>query len=652
MHSPTPRVRTDFRPDINGLRAWAVVAVVLYHFHIPGFAGGFVGVDVFFVISGFLMTGLVMARLEASDFSFRDFYIARARRIVPALAVLCGVLLALGWWVLLAPDYRTLATHAISSLTFISNFKYWGEAGYFDVGSHEKWLLHTWSLSVEWQFYLALPVVMWGVWRVRPGRAAQCVVLGLGMLASFAVSIWGTSDHPSAAFYLLHTRAWELLAGGLVFFAGRQTWSGVQRKGMEMLGLGLIVVSIIGFDSGSAWPGWRAAVPVLGAALVLLAGQASLWTGSRAAQWLGDRSYSLYLWHWPLVVVLVYTGLQSEWWAVVLAVVGAVVLGDLSFRWIELPTRRGLARLQLPAAGGALVGCGAALLMVAGVVRGQDGMPGRFSEAVQVAAAEESNVNPRRTECHPHVGTSSPSCVYGGQRWAAIVLGDSHAAAVVTGVAAALVPGAGGVVQWSYSGCPFLPGVEITDSVRHGKAYQCDAFNAWALARLDTVPADIPVILVGRYIGLFGASGAARIWAGDAEGASKSDPVPELGAHITQAACRLAQRRTVYLVRPIPEFGTHVPRALARRMAWGLHDSDVSIPLARYQADNAWVIAAQDAARDQCGARILDTAAYLCRDGQCHGSAGQRPLYHDDNHLSEFGNKQLVKMFEPVFRPD
>ena len=166
-----------FRHDINGLRAWAVVAVVLYHFGVPGFAGGFVGVDVFFVISGFLMTGIIISGLERGDFSLWGFYLARARRIIPALLVLCASLLILGWFWLPNADYKMLASHVCTAVAFVSNLKFWREAGYFDAASHEKWLLHTWSLSVEWQFYILLPLgclLLWHWFGKRGVKLNSC----------------------------------------------------------------------------------------------------------------------------------------------------------------------------------------------------------------------------------------------------------------------------------------------------------------------------------------------------------------------------------------------------------------------------------------------------------------------------------------------
>ncbi|MDR3410361.1 MAG: acyltransferase [Formivibrio sp.] len=203
----------NFREDINGLRAIAVVAVVLFHFGVIGFQGGFVGVDVFFVISGFLMTYQIIGKMENETFSIFHFYAGRARRIVPALLVLCVVLIIVGWF-LLAPDaFKALGKHSLSSLLFVSNFAYWQEASYFDEAARSKWLLHTWSLSVEWQFYIIYPIAI-VVMRSLSSLQYVRIAIVISALASFAISLIYSPIYYTATFYLIPFRAWEMLGGG------------------------------------------------------------------------------------------------------------------------------------------------------------------------------------------------------------------------------------------------------------------------------------------------------------------------------------------------------------------------------------------------------------------------------------------------------
>lgn len=656
----TDHTRPNFRSDINGLRAWAVAAVVFYHFGVPGFAGGFVGVDVFFVISGFLMTGLVVKGLERGTFSVLGFYMARGRRIVPALVVLCAALLALGWFVLLPPDYKMLSTHSVYALSFLSNVEFWQEAGYFDAASHEKWLLHTWSLSVEWQFYLILPLVLLAVWRIKPGRAAQTWAIGLGLVASLAASVWVTSSNPNAAFYLLHTRAWEMLGGGLVFLlAGKPTLSATQRRWLEAAGLLMIALAITAFDKETAWPGWRAALPVVAAMLVLLANRNSPWTASALPQWLGDRSYSLYLWHWPLYVTLVYVNLDSNPWAIAGALLLTALLGHLSYVWVENTSRRWLEHQRFGAAAGGLAVAAAMVALPAVGVWSQQGVVGRFAPRIELAAAEANNFNPRREECHAIGGETSPSCIYGGTTRKVIVVGDSHANALLDGLVGSSVQSNAGVMEWTYSGCEFVADLKISPHgtlAKRGQDYQCSKFLQWVASEFLAVPSQIPVVIVGRYA--FTAMGYNESY-------SKikrpevfftkiyEKPTPEFLAeyadNMVKAACGLAKNHIVYMVRPIPEMGVNIPKNLSRRMIFGMNN-DLSISVESYRQRNAWVWAAQNAAHDQCGIKILDPTAYLCRDGRCWGSLNGVPLYVDDDHLGRVGNKMLEPMFAEVYK--
>lgn len=635
MISNQQAVKRAFRTDINGLRAWAVVAVIFFHFGLSGFAGGFVGVDVFFVISGFLMTQIIVGGLEnqvaGGGFSLLEFYLARARRIVPALLVLCAVLLLIGWFFLPSPDYGLLGRQLIWSIGFFSNVKFFGEAGYFDVASHEKWLLHTWSLSVEWQFYLVLPLMLIAVWKLRPGRAFTAAFVGVAFFASLATSVVLASREPGAAFYLLPSRAWEMLAGGLVYLLShRIVLSGKGHKAVELIGLGLIALSVALFSAKTAWPGSWALVPVMGAVLVLLAARpASIWTGSRVAQWLGTRSYSLYLWHWPIVAALFYLELQHHPLALTLGLILTLGLGHLSYAWVETPARRRMSKLRLRQAFAAIALASLVVGAPATAVRVAKGFPGRLSESVEVAAREAHNNNPRRDSCHVREGATSPSCLYGGERLRAVLIGDSHADTVANAVAAALPGTRDAVMQWSHSGCPTLIGAT---SRRGGDSedLQCEAFNAWVLEHLDDVLGEVPLIVVNR-TGLY------------------AKDVDQFAADLVESACELAKAHPVYLVRPVPEMHVNVPREMSRRIAFGLDGGEVFIPLDEYRARHAVVWAAQNEASTRCGVKILDPLPYLCREGRCYGSQDGRPLYYDSNHLSEYGNRRLVPMFAEVF---
>ncbi|MBM7037287.1 acyltransferase family protein [Vibrio ulleungensis] len=323
----------DFRQDINGLRALAVVIVVIFHFFGSALPGGFVGVDVFFVISGYLMTGIIVSRLEEQRFHLLGFYGARAKRIIPALLALCLVLFIFGNAFFNPLDLQTLNKHISSSLLFFSNFVYLTESGYFNGASHSKWLLHTWSLSVEWQFYILYPIVLAILSRYVSIRAIKFIVLIFTPIA-FAISMAITHFLPLESYFLFPSRAWQMMLGGVAFLFPLPTRiSMFTRSVMEKAGVAAIVFACFILSKNEIWPNSFALVPVGGAYLVILANNSqSFVLNNKVSQALGLWSYSIYLWHWPIVVLGYF--LESK----LLAYLGiplSLVLGFLSYSMIE-----------------------------------------------------------------------------------------------------------------------------------------------------------------------------------------------------------------------------------------------------------------------------------------------------------------------------
>lgn len=322
----------QFRTDINGLRAIAVIAVVLFHFNAAWMPGGFAGVDVFFVISGFLMSGIIFRGIEQDNFSLLKFYVARANRIIPALVGLCLILLVFGWFYLNSIDYKALGNHAASSLAFVSNIVYWQESGYFSASSYEKWLLHTWSLSAEWQFYIIYPLLLVVMRKFMSITSMKATVL-VGAILGFIFCIVVTYKWPNSAYYLLPTRAWEMMIGGVAYLYP-WTISAQKKQQLEWLGLLLIITSCFFISKDSPWPGYLALFPVAGAFFILQAHRNdSVITNNVIFQKLGTWSYSIYLWHWPLVVAIYYYSLDDVF--IYLGIVLSVLLGFLSNKYIE-----------------------------------------------------------------------------------------------------------------------------------------------------------------------------------------------------------------------------------------------------------------------------------------------------------------------------
>lgn len=454
-----------FRNDINGLRGWAVLAVVLFHFGVPGVHAGFVGVDIFFVISGFLMTAIIVKGTE-TRFSVLSFYWSRFKRIVPALFTLCLVLLALSWFYMPSADFSLLGKHVFASLLFISNLIYWREAGYFDAASHEKWLLHTWSLSVEWQFYLFYPLLILSVLKLLSPRWLLRL-LALCTLVSFAWCLWLSSNQGVAAFYSLPSRVWELTLGGMVFVAFRhRTISKVGARFLEGLGFLLMGAGLLLIADGQGWPDKMALFPVLGAAAVLAAARQGSWlTGNRALQWLGLRSYSVYLWHWPIVVGTVFLEIEPGGLSTTVGILLTLVLGEISYRWVEQPSRSMLSNVRWPVTVSVL----ASVLAVSALglfLRVEGGAGWRLPPIVKnLTQVDFDRSLYRDGTCFlrpEQKADAFSTCEDGSGEKQLLLWGDSHAAHLYAGLLAAK-PAGEQIIQRTANSCPPILGKKFPE---------------------------------------------------------------------------------------------------------------------------------------------------------------------------------------------
>ncbi|MFM4995564.1 acyltransferase family protein [Aeromonas sanarellii] len=288
------------RKDIQGLRALAVLSVVLYHFNQKYIPSGFVGVDIFFVISGFLMTSIIYNGIINKSFSLLQFYIARSKRIIPALSAVVVLLLVFGYLFIEPLTYKEIGQHSLSSLLFYSNYVYFGESGYFDQSSKEKFLLHTWSLSVEWQFYIIYPLIMTAIYRLLPVKFFRPSLLLL-FTASFLASIYITKQNSNYSYFMIATRSWEMLLGGVVCLYPISAKHST-RRAIEIIGISLIITSFFLFTEATPWPGISATIPTIGAALVITANTEKSLLSNNVLQYIGKISYSMYLVHWVILV--------------------------------------------------------------------------------------------------------------------------------------------------------------------------------------------------------------------------------------------------------------------------------------------------------------------------------------------------------------
>ncbi|MFT4274244.1 MAG: acyltransferase family protein [Pantoea sp.] len=626
----------NFRADINGLRAYAVILVLLYHVGVSGISGGFLGVDIFFVISGYLMTGIILSRLQQQRFSLSGFYASRCRRIIPPLMAMCAILLMVGYFLIPPDEYKTLSGHIAASLSFISNLVYFKEAGYFDAGSMYKWLLHTWSLSVEWQFYLLLPLAL--MFTARYLRRQFGWVMAIGAVLSFALALVVTHLHDTLAYFMLPTRAWEMLAGGLVYLAPNSRLTGQRWVILPAL-LGLIA-SAMWIDAGTTWPGVMTLIPVVLTALIIhVTANDSPLLNNRVVQPIGKASYSIYLWHWPLWVFWHLADLPVTPVSQAVLITLSLLLGGLS--WALVENKAGLLSATTPVA----LGNAALLLLAALLIVAQQGFPARAPQSVsQISQYAKQRFTAARG-CLVVNSKQSPQCTFGeGNEVNLVVLGDSHANALLSSVVASGNAASDAVVFIAQSGCPTVPDIN-----RPGRP-DCGDFVKNALTTIEEKYPQASVLIINRFsLYLHGENGSSD----DIPQYTFANEVSSLTSfqkHFTRAVKKLATHRKVFIMTPVPEFDYDVIYRMTRDAMRGKPFA-IQLPREEYLARN------QDALRmlHQVVAEIpnvtlLDATQALCDNYFCYGARGEVPLYRDSNHLSEFGNKMLGEIFAGMWR--
>jgi peptidoglycan/LPS O-acetylase OafA/YrhL len=646
-----------YRPDIDGLRALAVLAVVLFHYRVPGFGGGFVGVDVFFVISGFLITGLIQAEMQQGRFSLRRFYERRVRRIFPALfAVLIAATLAAG--IIFFPNsFVRFGKSLLATSFFAANFEFWREAGYFDVAADQKPLLHLWSIAVEEQFYLVFPALL----LLIGARSKLRLLIGVGTIfaASLAFSVWSARHAPAAGYYLLPSRMWELMLGALLAIGIVSTpKSPIARETIAASGLALIALGIFRYSPHTPFPGIAAIAPCLGTAMVVLAGESAALNRTLSLKpivFVGLISYSLYLWHWPVYVFAhaalfrAPTPLESA-----VLVAASFALAWLSWRYIETPFRNRNWRWPQPILFRRAALAMAATAACALIVVRSEGLPQRFPADIRAILAEADDHEPRMSECFGLTAgdvRNGRLCRIGGKVQAASFLlwGDSHADALIPAVqTVARREGRSGLFAGTDS-CPPLLGVKRADTAK------CEAFNN-AVAEIATSKAIREVILEARWAknaegSSFGEEpdGRVRIFDDISQGRTEAETrkVFARGLERTVRALVGAGKKVV-LVASVPEVGYPVPPMLARaKMADP--NAKLSTSAALYRERQKFVLATFARMQRRYGVQIVYPDRVLCDSAACSVALNGRPLYRDAHHLSVFGAKQLTPLLAAAF---
>lgn len=625
-----------YRPQIDGLRAVAVLAIILFHFDPRIVPGGYLGVDIFFVISGFLITSFIMADLERGAFSLLQFYERRVRRILPALFVVLAATLPFAALYLLPSQQAAHARSLLATLFFSSNILFWTETGYFTAEADLKPLLHTWSLAVEEQFYLFFPVILLALWRLGP--RVLVAALGAMFAASLIASTILAQEAPAANFYLLPSRAWELLAGALLAIA---VLRGIVHNRfadlLSLAGLGMVAGSLALFEETTPMPSALGLIPV-GGTILMIAFASERTPVGRLLAWrpmkgIGLISFSAYLWHWPVIVFARFQfgdalapGLVAGLFATVLA------LSYLTWRFVEQPFRRYGARAWMPIRPflATLAASAVGLILLT-----QDG-PGLATVATDQAtpASIEAKVatNYGLSDACEGAFTLSPSCRT-SEAPEVLLWGDSFAMHLAPAINAGV--GARGMVQLTKSVCVPIEGMSVvTPEYPADWADGCIDFNDQVLDWLAG-QTSIRYVVVSSPFGIIYNDVYQR------GGAVAVAPSPDL---VRQALIRTAARvgamgKTLVIVSPPPVTGDNIGQCLISAALRGDAEDACDFPTTSIHALSTSVFDFLHALPAEVPVVFLDEL--LCSDGICDTRIGDIFVFRDSGHLSIEASRYL-----------
>lgn len=649
-----------YRPDIDGLRAIAVMSVVLCHAGVQSISGGFIGVDIFFVISGFLITSIIATEIRHDSFTLVNFYERRIRRIFPALFAMLAVSSVIAYMIFMPKEFVDYGKSVMATALSASNIFFWTQASYFDSSAELKPLLHTWSLGVEEQFYIFFPIFLIAVFRYFKQYVVALILLV--SIGSFFASLWAIEHEAPKAFYLTYMRAWELAIGALLALGAVPALKHrYHRETIALIGVGLILSGIITLNSQSVFPGLSALIPCVGAALIIHAGSSGKSFVSHALSWrpfvfIGLISYPLYLWHWPLLVLVKYYAIKplsnTQTWAVLLT---SLVAAVGTWHFVEKPCRKKemkVGRTTVFVSGGIFT---LIAILFGLVIVLSKGLPGRISDEVLMLASGSSDVS-----------TVSNSCMEKNRKWNAgdslcyigadssapsfIVLGDSHAGALMPGIDLTAKRWRAKGINAAVTGCPPLDGVARMDQFPQ----DCIEFRNKMLTLIESTPAIKKVILIAR-------------WAVNAEGDryGKDDSGPNailidklnqnMGNHnvfsagLSRTVNRLYRaKKEIYIVLPVPEVGWNVPSVTARKLL-SSNDIDFRPKTIDFYKRNVYISGVINGLVSDQKVIAIKPELVLCHNDFCSITIGGKSLYSDDDHLSVFGAKYISGLFDSVF---